>query len=200
MTAINDGVLREYTAMWRRLMESMGTGGQDGVSGMASFWRESSGKYMDRLFKGGFPAHIGPACMHQEKVDEALKQLGSLNMAALEFTAYMVLPAEAAFKQTVKEMGSGSSPEEWNAFGERMMRHMESGYQGLFTSKGYLNALDMLMASAGEARNQVMGVGEDLLTVAGVPAVREVDAISRDLYLLAKRVAALEKGADVAPL
>lgn len=193
MVAFYDELLKQNTSLWSSMTESMGNLGHGGMQGMSSFWREAGGKSMERMLKGGFPNRIGPACFHQEKLDDAVKQMGTLNMALLEFTSYMALPVEAAFKQAMKEMGSGSSPEEWKAFGERMMRHMETGYQGLFTSKGYIDALDMLMVAAGEARHQVMGVGDDVLTAAGVPTVKEMDALSKDLYLLTKRVSALEK-------
>lgn len=196
MAAFYEELFKQNASLWNSMSDSIGNLGKEGFSGLASFWRESGGKSMERFLTGGFPSRIGPACFHQEKVDEAVKRMGTLNIAVLEFTAYMMMPVESAFKQAVKEVGSAKSPEDWKAFAENMMRHMEDGYKGLFTSKGYLDALDMLMVSAGEARNQVMGVGEDALTAAGVPSMREMDALSQDLYRLKKRVGALEKGGE----
>ncbi|VVS93522.1 poly(R)-hydroxyalkanoic acid synthase subunit PhaE [Desulfoluna spongiiphila] len=199
MAAFYEELFKQNATLWNSMSESMGTLGKDGVSGLASFWRESGGKSMERFLTGGFPSRIGPACFHQEKMDGAVKNLGALNVAILEFTAYMMLPVEAAFKHAVKEVGSASTPEDWKAFGDHMMRHMEEGYQGLFTSKGYLDALDMLMVTAGEARHQVVGVGEDVLQAAGVPSLREMDALSKDLYQLKKRVGVLERETDSPP-
>jgi len=196
MAAFYEELFKQNATLWSGMSESMGSFGKDGISEMASFWRGSGEKSMERFLTGVFPSRIGPACFHQEKVDGAVKQLGALNVAVLEFTAYMMMPVEAAFKQAVKEVGSASTPEDWKAFGDHMMRHMEDGYQGLFTSKGYLEALDMLMVSAGDARHQMMGVGEDVLQAAGIPSLRETDAISKDLYQLRKRVGALEKGSE----
>ncbi|VFQ45681.1 poly(R)-hydroxyalkanoic acid synthase subunit PhaE [Desulfoluna butyratoxydans] len=193
MAAFYEELFKQNATLWNSMSESMGSLGNDGMTGFTSFWRESGGKAMERFLTGGFPGRIGPACFHQEKVDGAVKHLGALNAALLEFTAYMMLPVEAAFKHAVKEVGSANTPEDWKAFGEHMMRHMEEGYQGLFTSKGYLDALDMLMVTAGEARHRMMGVGEDLLQASGVPSLREMDALSRDVYQLKKRVGVLEK-------
>ena len=193
MTAFYEEWVKKNTSLWSNMSESMGSFGQGGISEMASFWRESGGKSLEWLLKGGLPSRVGPSCFHQEKMDDAVKQMGLLNVAMLEFSAYMMLPVEAAFKQSIKEVGDVSRPEAWSAFGENMMRHLEKGYEGLFTSKGYLDALDMLMVSAGDARHQMMDVGEDFLTVAGIPSLREMDALSQDLYGLKKRVAALEQ-------
>ena len=140
---------------------------------------------------------LGLTRFYQEKLNEALDKNTSFQNRFLEFIHLVYLPVERSFQvlqQQLSELaGAGKLPDNSNDYYKMFIKILEGHYMALFKSPEYVtvmnNTLDALEDCVA-ARNAIM---QDYLKSMSVPTQDELDELYKEIYLMKKRLKALEK-------
>ena len=157
-------------------------------------WREIYEEEFRQYFQ--IP-QLGLTRYYQERLNRLADEANILNAALSEFFYLLYLPMEKSVKvlqDKVEELAKeGKGPEKAKEYYNLWVKILEGHYMNLFKSPEYLAAFrEMLnqVENYAHAKNEVL---QDILQSLPVPTNRDMDGIYKDLYLLKKRVKALEK-------
>jgi class III poly(R)-hydroxyalkanoic acid synthase PhaE subunit len=140
---------------------------------------------------------LGLARSYQERINDTLDKFNILQATMAEFFSILCLPMERSLKvlqDKLSEMeDSGKLPEKSQDYYRIWIKILEGHYMSLFKSSDYNQvmacALDALCQYI-TARSRIM---EDALQFLPLPSHKDLDECYKDIYLLKKRVKALEK-------
>lgn len=140
---------------------------------------------------------LGLTRLYQEKANQALDRYNLFQAALSEFLHLLSVPVEKSFRVIQEQLAelaqAGKFPEDFKQIYQMWIRTLEGHYMTLFQSSQYTET----MARALESLNQFLSsrdeVLEDLFKLLPVCTHRDLDEINREVYLLKKRVRALEK-------
>jgi class III poly(R)-hydroxyalkanoic acid synthase PhaE subunit len=143
---------------------------------------------------------LGLTRYYQERMGMAVDKFNLFQATMAEFFRLLYLPVEKAFRimqEKISELTrEGKLPEEPKEHYAMWLKILEGHYMTLFKSPEYTRALSNTLNAMEEflmARQRML---QDLLQTLPVPTNKEMDELSRELYLLKKKVKELAKKVD----
>ena len=140
---------------------------------------------------------LGLTRFYQEKMNRAVDKFNIFQTAQAEFQRLLQLPITRSFgvmQEKIGEMAKdGVLPEDPKTYYQMWVKILEGHYMTLFQSPEYIHTLGQTMDAMSEfssAKNEVI---QDMLGMFPVPTEKEIDELYREIYLLKKRIIALEK-------
>lgn len=140
---------------------------------------------------------LGLTRLYQEKMNRAADKFTIFQSTFAEFLRLLYLPISRSFtvlqEQLLQMVESGTLPEEAKTYYQMWIKILEGHYMTLFQSPEYIQTLGKTletMSAFSLAKNAVI---EDALNSLPIPKQKEMDELYQELYLLKKRVKALEK-------
>jgi class III poly(R)-hydroxyalkanoic acid synthase PhaE subunit len=140
---------------------------------------------------------LGLTRFYQEKMNRALDKFNMFQAALTEFLRLLYLPVTRSFGVMQEKLGemvdAGKLPEDSKTYYQMWVKILEGHYMTLFQSPEYVNILGNTLVSMSDftaAKNEVI---EDMLNMFPIPKQKDMDELYREIYLLKKRIKALEK-------
>lgn len=140
---------------------------------------------------------LGLGRLYQEKNLNAIDKMNSFQLELSGFLHMLYLPIEKSLKTLQEEMTvmaeEGNLEDNSKAYYRLWIKSMEGHYMELFQEEEYAEAMHKTLFALHEfsdAKNEVIN---DALKQLNVPTIQDIDELSKEIYLLKKRVRALEK-------
>jgi poly[(R)-3-hydroxyalkanoate] polymerase subunit PhaE len=141
---------------------------------------------------------IGLTRFYQEKMNRAIDKYNIFQTRVTEFMQILSLPVEKSFQamqEKLTELADESNlPEGPKAYYQMWIKILEGHYMTLFQSFEYTKILNQTlysMSEFSEAKKEILQ--STLLYMLPVPTQKEMDELYKEIYLLKKRIKALEK-------
>lgn len=139
---------------------------------------------------------VGLGRFHQERSLQAVDKYNSFQLVLLEFLHMLYLPVEKSLKSLQGEMAetteAGASDEKSKNYYNLWIKLLEGEYMELFQQPGYADAMGKTLCALNEFVEARQAVVNDVLKQLNVPTNQDMDELSKEIYLLKKRVRALE--------
>ena len=143
---------------------------------------------------------LGLTRLYQEKINRAADKFNIFQVEAAEFLYLLYLPVEKSlrvmgekFQELSKE---GNLSENFKDYYHMWIKILEGHYMTLLKSPDYTRALSKAINSAEDfiaARQELLTDG---LKTLNIPTEKDMDEVYKELYLMKKKVKALEKKVD----
>jgi poly[(R)-3-hydroxyalkanoate] polymerase subunit PhaE len=144
---------------------------------------------------------IGLTRFYQEKMNRAIDKYNIFQTHMTEFLQILSLPVEKSFQVMQEKLtqlaDEGNLPEGSKAYYQMWIKILEGHYMTLFQSVEYTKILNQTlysMSEFSEAKKELLQ--STLLYMLPVPTQKEMDELYKEIYLLKKRVKALEKRSE----
>ena len=141
---------------------------------------------------------IGLTRFYQEKMNQTIDKYNIFQTRVAEFLQILSLPVEKTFQVMQEKLtelaDEGNLPEGSKAFYQMWIKILEGHYMTLFQSVEYTKILNQTlyaMSEFSEAKKELLQ--STLLYMLPVPTQKEMDELYKEIYLLKKRIKALEK-------
>jgi len=143
---------------------------------------------------------LGLTRFYQEKINQTLDKFNLFQAAMGEFFRLLYLPMTKSFSVIQEKLGelskAGELPQDSKQYYQMWIKILEGHYMTLFQSPDYVetlrNTLDA-MSEFSAAKNNLM---QDLLSALPISTEKDMDDLYKEIYLLKKRIKALEKKLD----
>lgn len=140
---------------------------------------------------------LGLTSLYQTRINKAVDKFNVFQAAAAEFSRLLFLPIEKSFRIMQEKVGEltkeGKHPESTREYYLIWLRILEGHYMTLFKSPEYSavlsNTLDAMEEFLGARKNVI----QDMLQTLPVATSRDMDELSKKVYLLNKKVKELAK-------
>ena len=146
---------------------------------------------------------LGLLRFYQERFDQYLDKATLFNTALSEFIHTFYAPMEktsVAMQEKIDRMlDEGALPENYKEIYILWIKTLEGHYMTLLKSDEYTRILHKTLDALVLFRKAKSAIIEDFLKDFPIPTQSEMDELYKDLYLLKKRVTALEKDKEQAP-
>lgn len=140
---------------------------------------------------------VGPGRLYQEKMNRFVDQFNLFQADMAEFLHLLYLPVDKSYKTMqakLTQMASEGKPlDDLQGYYKMWVNILEEHYMTLFKSSDYIDAMSRAFDSMGEFLMARQNILEDLLTMFSVPTPKDMDALYKEIYVLKKRIKALEK-------
>ncbi len=140
---------------------------------------------------------LGLTRFYQENVNQATDRYNQFQSSLGEFFYLLYVPMEKACSQVQNEMAQMSKeqalPDDAKFYYDKWIKHMEKLYQEMYQSAEYKQTLAKTVDSMNAYVQSKKTVLEDLLKTLPIPNNTDMDALYKDLYLMKKRIKAMEK-------
>ena len=140
---------------------------------------------------------LGLTRLYQEKINRVADRLTIFQSTFAEFLRLLNLPISRSLTVMQKKLGEMAEkeklPEDAKTYYQMWIKILEGHYMTLFQSPEYIQTLGKTletMSAFSMAKNDVI---EDMFNSLPIPKQKDVDELYQELYLLKKRVKALEK-------
>jgi len=140
---------------------------------------------------------LGLTRFYQEKMNQAVDKFNIFQTTQAEFQRLLYLPITRSFGVLQEKLGEmtkdGDLPEDPKTYYQMWVKILEGHYMTLFQSPEYTHTLGQTMDAMSEfshAKNEVI---QDILGMFPIPTEKEIDELYKEIYLLKKRINALEK-------
>ena len=140
---------------------------------------------------------LGLTRFYQEKVNQTLDKFNLFQTAIGEFLRLLYLPVTKSFSVVQEKLGelseAGELPEDSQEYYQMWIKILEGHYMTLFQSTEYIETMGKTLDAMSEfsaAKNDLL---EDMLNMLPIPKQKDMDDLYKDIYLLKKRIKALEK-------
>lgn len=157
-------------------------------------WRDIYEQEFSRYLK---VPQLGLGRLYQEKGLNAIDKLNVFQLELSSFLHMLYLPIEKSLKSLQEEMTAmaeeGKLDENSKAYYKSWIKSMEGHYMELFQEEEYAEAMHKALFALHEFSDAKQEVINDLLKQLNVPTNQDIDELSKEIYLLKKRVRALEK-------
>lgn len=157
-------------------------------------WSETYEKEFSRFLK--IP-QLGLGRLYQERAMNAADKLNVLQLELSEFLRMLYMPVEKSLKSLQVQMAEmaeeGSLDEKSKTYYNLWIKLLEGHYMELFKQEDYALAMNKTLFALHEFSEAKNVVVNDSLKQLNVPTYQDVDELSREIYLLKKRIRALEK-------
>lgn len=142
---------------------------------------------------------LGLSRQYQTKMQQVIDKSNIFQVKFLEFLYFLYIPFEKSFQVVQDSLAAmadeGSLPEDAKDYYKMWVKQLEDHYMSLFRSKEYTDSLSQVIDAMSDfiaARQQIV---QDSFKAFGVPVEKDMDELYKDIYLLKKRIRALEKEA-----
>lgn len=140
---------------------------------------------------------IGLNRLNQERALQAVDKMNLLQLALLDFLHMLYVPIEKSLNSLQQEMAkmaeAGPLDEKTKTYYNLWIKLLEGHYMELFKQPEYAEAMSKALVALNEFVDARQAVINDGLKQLNIPNNRELDELSKEIYLLKKRVRALEK-------
>lgn len=139
---------------------------------------------------------VGMGRLYQERLLHALDKMNVLQLVLSDFTHMLYLPVEKSLNSLQKEMArmaeSGDLDEKSKTYYDLWIKLLEGHYMELFKEPEYAEAMGKTMSSLNDFVEARQAVINDVLLQLNIPSSQDLDELSKEIYLLKKRVRVLE--------
>ncbi len=139
---------------------------------------------------------VGMGRLYQERMLHALDKMNVLQLELSDFTHMLYLPIEKSLNSLQKEMArmaeSGDMDEKSKTYYDLWIKLLEGHYMELFKEPEYAEAMGKAMSALNEFVEARQAVINDVLLQLNIPTSQDLDELSKEIYLLKKRVRVLE--------
>jgi polyhydroxyalkanoate synthase subunit PhaE len=133
---------------------------------------------------------------YQERFTQAADKYNVFQATLAEFMSLLYLPVEKSFKVMQDQLSvmadQGKVPEKSKELYRMWVKVLEGHYMALFKSPEYNETLSRILDSLGEFHVAKQQILQDAMKTLPVPTLQEMDELSKEIYLLKKRVRELE--------
>ena len=143
---------------------------------------------------------LGLTRFYQEKVNQTLDKFNIFQTAIGEFIRILYLPVTRSYSVMQEKLAelseAGGLPEDPQKYYQMWIKILEGHYMTLFQSAEYIETMGKTldtMSDFSAAKNDLL---EDILTIFPVSTQKDTDDLYQEIYLLKKRIKALEKKLD----
>lgn len=140
---------------------------------------------------------IGLGRFHQERLLQVVDKLNTFQLVLLQFLHMLYLPVEKSLKGLQEKMAAmtekGSLDEDPKIYYKLWIKLLEGEYMTLFQQPEYADAIGETLCALNEFVESRQAVVNEVLKQANIPTNQDLDELSREIYLLKKRIRALEK-------
>ncbi|MEW5908828.1 MAG: poly(R)-hydroxyalkanoic acid synthase subunit PhaE [Thermodesulfobacteriota bacterium] len=152
----------------------------------------------DKEFRKFFQIpQLGLGRFYQERINETLDAFSKFQSGMGEFLRLLLLPFEKTLQVIQEELqqkaAEGTLPDNADEYYRLWIKILEGHFMTLFKSPEYAETMAGALSSFEDfisARDRVL---RDLLQTLPIPSHKDLDELSREIYLLKKRVSVLEK-------
>ncbi len=156
--------------------------------------KETYEKEFSRYFK--LP-QLGMGRLYQERAMQAIDKMNVLQLVLSDFIHILYMPIEKSLNSLQKEMAqmveAGSLDEKTKTYYNLWIKLLEGHYMELFKQPEYAEAMSNALAALQEFVDAKQAVINDMLKQLNIPTNQDLDELSKEIYLLKKRVRLLEK-------
>jgi class III poly(R)-hydroxyalkanoic acid synthase PhaE subunit len=139
---------------------------------------------------------IGLGRFHQERSLQAVDKLNTFQLVLSEFLHMLYLPVEKSFKSLQEKMAemaeAGPLDEKSKTYYNLWIKLLEGHYMELFKQPEYADAMGKTLCALNEFVEARQTVVNDVLKQVNIPTNQDLDELSKEIYLLKKRVRTLE--------
>ncbi len=140
---------------------------------------------------------LGLTRFYQERVGRTVDEFNIFQAKLAEFLHIFFLPMEKSSKvmqEKLTEMAeAGELPDDSKAYYQMWIKILEGHYMTLFKSPEYASAMGQTLNALEDYKMTSEKVIEDILEMFPVPTQKDMDELYKEIYLLKKKVKALEK-------
>jgi polyhydroxyalkanoate synthase subunit PhaE len=141
---------------------------------------------------------IGLNRFHQERMLRAVDKQNALQLMLSEFMHMLYLPIEKSLnslQEKISEMMEAGQQldEKSKTYYNLWIKFLEGHYMELFKQPEYAEVMGKTLCSLNEFVGACQSVVNDLLKQMNIPTNQDLDELSKEIYLLKKRVRLLEK-------
>ncbi|MBT8366182.1 MAG: hypothetical protein KJP23_15895 [Deltaproteobacteria bacterium] len=140
---------------------------------------------------------LGLTRFYQERAGRAVDEFNIFQAKVAEFLHIFFLPMEKSNKvmqDKLTEMAeAGELPDDSKAYYQMWIKILEGHYMTLFKSPEYADAMGQTLNALEDYKMTAEQVIEDILEMFPVPTQKDMDELYKEIYLLKKKVTALEK-------
>lgn len=156
--------------------------------------RETYEKEFSRYLK---VPQIGLGRFHQERLLNAVDKLNTFQLVLSEFLHLLYMPVEKSLKSLQEKMAemteAGALDEKSKTYYNLWIKLLEGQYMELFKQPEFANAMSKTLRALNECVGTRQAVVNDLLKQMNIPNNQDMDELSKEIYLLKKRVRTMEK-------
>jgi hypothetical protein len=140
---------------------------------------------------------VGLGRLYQEKALEAVDKMNRLQLAMSDFLHMLYLPIEKSLNSLQQEMAkmaeAGPLDEKTKTYYNLWIKLLEGHYMELFKQQEYAETMSSALVALNDFVDARQAVINDSLQQLNIPNNHDLDELSKEIYLLKKRVRALEK-------
>ena len=140
---------------------------------------------------------LGLTRFYQERVGRTVDKFNIFQAKVAEFLHIFSLPMEKSHKvmqDKLTEMAeAGELPDDSKAYYQMWIKILEGHYMTLFKSPEFANTMGQTLNALEDYKISQEKVIEDILGMFPVPTQKDMDELYKEIYLLKKKVKALEK-------
>lgn len=140
---------------------------------------------------------LGITRTYQEKLARAMDKFQCFQKYISEFINILNIPLKQSFEtaqENLSEMAkNGCQPQDLKKYHSRWLKKLETKYHALLNSPEYIRIMGKTLDAMADFTKARQDVLQDVMKFAGVPVERDMDELYKDLYLLKKRLKAVEK-------
>jgi class III poly(R)-hydroxyalkanoic acid synthase PhaE subunit len=157
-------------------------------------WNDLYKKEFRKLFN--IP-QLGLTRFYQEKMLRAMDKYNIYQAAVAEFLHLLYLPVEKSLKTMQLHLtdlaNEGDLSDDPKTYYQMWIKILEGHYMTLFQSPEYNQTLSKTLESVSEFSEAKKEVLQDTLNMLPVPTQKEMDELYKEIYILKKKIKALEK-------
>ena len=162
--------------------------------GFFKIWSEVYEKELRQYFN---VPQLGLLRFYQEKINKASDQFNRFSTAVGAFLHLLTLPVEKSLKVLQAQLNQmaeeGNLPENPKDYYNMWIKILEGHYMTLFKSPDYVQSMGKTIDTLNEFMAVRQEVAQDLLQTLPIPTQKEVDELYKEIYLLKKKIKALEQ-------
>ena len=140
---------------------------------------------------------LGLTRLYQERINRTADQFNLLQEAVAEFMYMLYLPMEKSLQVMQVKLeelsGEGKLSENFKDYYNMWIKILEGHYMTLFKSPEYTRVLSRLLTVTEDFKMAKQEVLIDFLSNLPIPTHKDMDELCKEIYLLKKKVRALEK-------
>ncbi|HPC02354.1 MAG TPA: poly(R)-hydroxyalkanoic acid synthase subunit PhaE [Syntrophales bacterium] len=205
---LSEGIVKLFEPLWNRLSALSRTAAEgelEGAEEYSKFIDETSrawlGTYEEELRKYLNMPQLGLTRYYQERFNKTIDRFQVFRSQLTDFARLLYRPVEESLHLMEEEMRAGEEKgeavlKEPRAWYRAWIPKLEKNYLEMLRSENYIETLRRTLSALYEYRKVRQQFLIDILQDFPIPTNREMDEVYKDLYLIKKRLAKLEKRGD----
>ena len=194
--------MNSFVHLQQQWLEKAGEAGESTKAYKLEDFDEDAFKAWTELYEKEFRQffnipQLGLTRFYQEKMIRSIDKFNIFQVTLVEFLRLLSLPMEKSYhvmQEKLAELaGEGQLPEDSRAYYQMWIKILEGHYMTLFQSHEYTRTLNKTLDSLSEFSIAKKEVLQDFMNMLPVPTQKEMDELYKEIYLLKKRIKALEK-------